>query len=45
MRRQAAAAERANTRPTIAILIASASVIVTLIGTIGSLIGTWKAWR
>ena len=45
MRRQAAAAERANTRATIAILIASASVIVTLIGTIGSLIGTWKAWR
>ena len=45
MRRQAAAAERANTRATIAILIASASVIVTLISTIGSRIGTWKAWR
>jgi hypothetical protein len=45
MRRQAAAAERANTRATIAILIAVASVVVTLIGIIMTLIGTWKAWR
>ena len=45
MRRQAAATERANTRATIAILIAIASVVVTFIGTIVTVIGTWKAWR
>jgi hypothetical protein len=40
MRRQAAAAERANTRATIAILIAIASVFVTAIGSIVTFIGT-----
>jgi hypothetical protein len=45
MQRQATAAERANTRASIAIGIAVASALVTAIGTIVTVVATWKALR